>query len=128
MLACEAWSGDVIQAQYDNPDIRYVTPEEGVSLWSDNMLVPNQAGHQANAEAWIDYYRPEVAAKLAAWVNYICPVEGAREAMEKLDPSLVDNPLIFPDPADLVGSFDFMPLDDRQTTQYEREWSDVTGG
>ncbi len=75
-----------------------MTPEEGLSLWSDNMLVPNQATHQANAEEWIDYYYdPEVAAKLAAWVNYICPVEGAREEMEKIDPSLVDNKLIFPD-------------------------------
>ena len=54
-------------------------PEEGLSLWSDNMLVPNKADHKANAEKWIDYYyEPEVAAKLAAYVNYICPVEGAR--------------------------------------------------
>ncbi|WP_121252343.1 polyamine ABC transporter substrate-binding protein [Nocardioides ferulae] len=129
IVACEAWSGDVIQAQFDNPDIRFVAPEEGLSLWSDNMLVPNLATHQANAEKWIDYYyEPEVAAKLAAWVNYICPVEGAREEMEKIDPSLVDNQLIFPDADFLADTFDFMPLDDRQTTEYERDWSDVTGG
>ena len=98
IVACEAWSGDVIQLQFENPDIRFVTPEEGLALWSDNMLVPNGAEHQANAEAWIDhYYDPAVAARLAAWVNYICPVEGAREEMEKIDPSLVDNTLIFPD-------------------------------
>ncbi len=98
IVACEAWSGDVIQLQFDNPDIKFVTPEEGLSLWSDNMLVPNLATHQANAEEWINYYyEPEPAAKLAAWVNYICPVEGARQEMEKIDPSLVDNKLIFPD-------------------------------
>ncbi|WP_426244040.1 ABC transporter substrate-binding protein [Nocardioides sp. LHG3406-4] len=129
ILACEAWSGDVIQLQFENPDIKFVVPEEGLALWSDNMLVPNQATHQANAEAWIDYYyQPEVAAKLAAWVNYICPVEGAREEMEKIDPSLVDNKLIFPDESDLADTFDFMPLDDRQTIAYERDWSDVIGG
>ena len=129
ILACEAWSGDVIQAQFDNPDIKFVTPEEGLSLWSDNMLIPNQATHQANAEAWIDYYyEPEVAAKLAAWVNYICPVEGAREEMEKIDPSLVDNQLIFPDEDTLSKTFDFMALDENQITQYEGDWSDVTGG
>ena len=105
------------------------TPEEGLSLWSDNMLVPNHATHQANAEEWINYYyEPEVAAKLAAWVNYICPVEGARQAMEKIDPSLVDNQLIFPDEKTLSVAFDFMPLDDRQTVEYERDFSDVTGG
>ena len=129
IVACEAWSGDVIQAQFDNPDIKFVAPEEGLSLWSDNMIVPNLATHQANAEKWIDYYyEPEVAARLAAWVNYICPVEGAREEMEKIDPSLVDNKLIFPEEEDLADTFDFMPLDDQQTTQYEGEWSDVTGG
>jgi len=129
VLACEAWSGDVIQATLDNPDIKWVVPEEGLALWSDNMLVPNKATHQANAEAWIDYYyEPEVAAKLAAWVNYICPVEGARAEMEKVDPSLVDNQLIFPDEDTLAGTFDFMPLDDRQSIQYERDWANVTGG
>ena len=129
ILACEAWSGDIIQLQFDNPDIKFVVPEEGLSLWSDNMIIPNQATHQANAEAWIDYYYdPVVAAKLAAWVNYICPVKGAREAMEKIDPSLVDNALIFPDDEVLANTFDFMPLDDRQTIAYERDWSDVIGG
>ncbi|MBA3781922.1 spermidine/putrescine ABC transporter substrate-binding protein [Nocardioides sp. InS609-2] len=129
ILACEAWSGDIIQLQFDNPDIKFVVPEEGLSLWSDNMIIPNQASHQANAEEWVNYYYdPEVAAKLAAWVNYICPVKGAREAMEKIDPSLVDNALIFPEDEDLADTFDFMPLDDRQTIAYERDWSDVIGG
>jgi spermidine/putrescine transport system substrate-binding protein len=129
ILACEAWSGDVIQLQADNPDIKFVTPEEGLSLWSDNMIVPNLASHQANAEEWINYYyEPAVAAKLASWVNYICPVEGAREEMESIDPSLVDEPLIFPDDKMLAATFDFMPLDDEQTTTYEGDWANVTGG
>jgi spermidine/putrescine transport system substrate-binding protein len=129
IVACEAWSGDVIQAQFENPDIKFVIPEEGLSLWSDNMLVPNQAEHQTNAEDWINfYYEPEVAAKLAAWVNFICPVVGAREEMEKIDDSLVDNKLIFPDEKDLEGTFDFMVLDEQQNEKYEGEWADVTGG
>ena len=95
--ACEAWSGDVIAMQYDNKDIKFVAPTEGLSLWSDNMLVPNKADHKANAEQLMNYYYdPEVAARLAAWVNYICPVAGAEEAMAKIDDSLVGNPLIFP--------------------------------
>ncbi|MBJ7358370.1 MAG: spermidine/putrescine ABC transporter substrate-binding protein [Nocardioides sp.] len=127
--ACEAWSGDVIQAQYDNPAIKFVTPEEGLMLWSDNMLVPNLAEHQANAETWMNYYyQPDVAAKLAAWVNYICPVKGAQEEMEKLDPSLVDNPLIFPDDETLSQTMSFMALDEAQITQYEGDFADVTGG
>ncbi len=119
----------MIQAQYDNPALKFVVPEEGVHLWSDNMIIPNKATHQANAEAWIDfYYRPDVAAKLASWVNYICPVDGAREEMEKIDPSLVDNPLIFPDDEMLDATFAFRSLDDREQQAFEGEWSDVITG
>ena len=129
IAACEAWSGDVIQAQVDNPDIKFVTPEEGLMLWSDNMMVPNLAQHQTNAEAWMNYYyQPDVAAKLAAWVNYICPVQGAREEMEKIDPSYVDNPLIFPDDETLAKTMSFMALNEAQITQYEGDFADVTGG
>jgi spermidine/putrescine transport system substrate-binding protein len=129
IMACEAWSGDVITAQADNPDIKFVIPEEGLSLWSDNMIVPNKSEHRGNAEKWIDfYYEPEVAAKLAAYVNYICPVEGARDAMVKIDDSLVDNPLIFPSEDALKDTFDFMVLNDAEARQYEGEFSDVTGG
>jgi spermidine/putrescine transport system substrate-binding protein len=129
IVACEAWSGDVIQVQGDNPAIKFVTPEEGLMLWSDNMLVPNLAEHQANAETWMNYYYdPEVAAKLAAYVNYICPVKGAQQAMEKLDPELAKNPLIFPDDETLSKTMSFMALDEEHITQYEGEFADVTGG
>ncbi len=128
-LACEAWSGDVIIAQQDNPDIKFVTPEEGLSLWADNMIIPNLATHQANAEQWINYYyQPEVAAKLADWNFYICPVEGAQEEMLKLDKHAAKSPLIFPTDKMLENTWGFMPLSDQQEIQYERDWTDVTSG
>ncbi|MDP3894529.1 spermidine/putrescine ABC transporter substrate-binding protein [Nocardioides sp.] len=128
VVACEAWSGDVIAMQYDNPDIKWVVPEEGLSLWSDNMLVPNRAEHKTNAEKLMDhYYQPEIAAELAAWVNYICPVEGAQEAMEKIDPDLVDNPLIFPDDDFLANAHSFMQLDEKQRQEYDKDFARVIG-
>ncbi len=128
-LACEAWSGDVIIAQADNPNIKFVVPEEGMSLWADNMLIPNLATHQSNAEAWIDYYyQPEVAAQLADWNYYICPVEGAQEEMLKLDKPAAKSPLIFPTDKMLENTWGFMALNDQQEIQYERDWADVTSG
>jgi spermidine/putrescine transport system substrate-binding protein len=127
VLACEAWSGDVAAAE--DPNIVFVQPEEGMMIWADNMLVPNLATHQANAEKWIDYYyEPAVAARLAAYVWYICPVKGAREEMEKLDPSLVDNELIFPGEKFLAATHSFMALTEGQIRRYEGEYNDVTGG
>lgn len=127
--ACEAWSGDVIQLQFADPNIKFVVPEEGLSLWSDNMMVPNLSEHKTNAEAWMNfYYDPAVAAKLAAWVNYICPVVGAREEMEKIDPSLVDNPLIFPTDDFLANTFAFMPLTEAQSQQYQLDFNAASLG
>jgi spermidine/putrescine transport system substrate-binding protein len=115
--------------QDGNPDIKWVeAPAEGLSLWSDNMLVPNKAAHKTNAEKLMDYYYdPEVAARLAAWVWYMCPVEGAREAMEKVDPSLVDQPLIFPDEEFLSNTWAFMGLDEQTRTKYEQDFAQVIG-
>jgi spermidine/putrescine transport system substrate-binding protein len=128
LVACEAWSGDVIAMQYDNPDIEWVVPEEGLALWSDNMLVPNKADHKANAEKLINYYyEPETAARVAAWVNYVCPVQGAQDAMKKIDPSLVDAPLIFPDADFLAKAFSFMSLDESTAKQYDTDFSQAIG-
>ncbi len=128
VVACEAWSGDVIQLQFENPDIKFVAPEEGLSLWSDNMLVPNKATHKTNAEKLMNYYyQPEVAAELAAWVNYICPVAGAQEEMTKIDPSLAENPLIFPDDQMMANTYDFMTLTQQQEQEYQRQFAAVIG-
>lgn len=111
LAATLAWSGDVLQEQLKNPYLKFVVPEEGLLIWSDDLLVPRgstQAGAVAQLAAY--YYRPEVAARLAAWVNYICPVQGAQEAMQEVAPELVDNPLIFPDGSINEVSYQFPNL------------------
>jgi spermidine/putrescine transport system substrate-binding protein len=128
VVACEAWSGDVIQLQFENPDIKFVAPEEGLSIWSDNMLVPNKASHKANAEALMNYYyEPQVAAELAAWVNYICPVSGAQDAMTKIDPELAENPLIFPDDQLLKNTYAMKALDQKTEQKYQKQFASVIG-
>jgi len=139
IAACVAWSGDVAAAGDDN--LVFVPPEEGLMIWADNMLVPNLASHRANAEKWIDYYyEPEVAAKLAAYVWYVTPVQGAQQAMEKVGPdlvkagliddvaSMVENQLIFPTEDYLKSTHTFMALDEAKIRQYEGDFADVTGG
>ncbi|WP_084106220.1 spermidine/putrescine ABC transporter substrate-binding protein [Demequina sp. NBRC 110056] len=126
IAACVAWSGDVAAAEDEN--LVFLPPEEGMMIWSDNMLVPVQGTHKANAEKWINhYYDPKIAAQLAAYVWYVCPVEGAREEMESIDPSLVDNPLIFPTEEYLASTHGFMALDESTAQGYEQDFSDVIG-
>ena len=72
-----AYSGDLIQLQSDNPDLRFAYPEEGAMLFTDNMMMPAKVEHPYAAETMMNYvYEPEVAAKIAAYVNYIPPGQG----------------------------------------------------
>ena len=107
--AAFAWSGDIIQLQFDNPALEFVIPESGGNLWSDNMLIP-LGGDVFTASTYMNFvYRPEVAAEIAAWVNFITPVVGAKEAMADIDPELADNPLIFPTEEMLANVSDTPP-------------------
>src|SRR4051794_12903144 len=110
---CQAYSGDVIQLQADNPDLEFVIPEEGATLWSDNMLIPRHAQHAYAAEVYMNFvYDPVVAARIAAYVNYVTPVVGAKEVLAKTDPKLASNPLIFPDDRTLSRLHPFPVLDE----------------
>ena len=100
--ACTAWSGDMVQLQLDNPKLKFVIPEDGGMIWTDNMLIPT-GGDVFTASTFMNYvYDPKVAAQIEAYVNYICPVEGAKEAIKSIDESLASNQLIFPDEATLA--------------------------
>jgi spermidine/putrescine transport system substrate-binding protein len=128
IAACAAWSGDVIQLSFDDPKVKFVTPDAGIMLWSDNMMVPNKAAHRGNAEDLMNYYYdPKIAAELADYVNYICPVTGAKDQMAKIDPDLAGNPLIFPDEATLGKAKVFMALSESQERTYEQKFQQVIG-
>ncbi|MFB7594451.1 PotD/PotF family extracellular solute-binding protein [Streptomyces sp. NPDC056160] len=132
VLACQAYSGDVIQLQADNPDIRFVVPEEGAELWSDSLMIPDRADHKANAERLIDYYcRPDVAADLAAWVNYVCPVPAAKEVLaasdDKETAALAENPLTFPDATMRRRLAIARDITSTERVEFARRWNKIVG-
>ena len=95
-----SWSGDVVQLTLDNKNLQWHLPESGGAIWTDNMLIP-KGGDAFTASTYMNFvYRPEIAAQIAAYINYVSPVKGAKEAMEKIDPDLAANPLVFPDGGD----------------------------
>ncbi|WP_030865998.1 polyamine ABC transporter substrate-binding protein [Streptomyces sp. NRRL S-37] len=126
--ACVAWAGDVVQLKADNPDIDFLVPDSGYMMSSDNLLVPNKARHKANAERLIDYYfEPEPAAELAAYINFVCPVEGVKDELAKIDEDAADNPLILPDRAMQSKSRAFRSLSAEEETEFEEKFAKLTG-
>jgi spermidine/putrescine transport system substrate-binding protein len=128
-LAVIGWSGDITQINFENGDKwEFAIPESGGVLWSDNMMVPIGSPHKKNAEILMNYYyEPEVAARVAAYVNYVCPVQGAEEAMEKIDPSLANNDLIFPSDEFLKTVHLFHTLTPAEETEYTSQFEKVLG-
>ncbi|MEU6299598.1 polyamine ABC transporter substrate-binding protein [Streptomyces erythrochromogenes] len=128
LAACLAWAGDVIQLQAGNPDIKFAIPAAGYITSSDNLLVPVKARHKANAERLIDYYYElPVAAQLAAYISYVCPVEGVGEELAKIDPELAENTLIVPDKAMTAKSRAFRSLTSEEETAYEEKFAKLIG-
>ena len=89
-------------------------------------MVPITSTHRRNAQKVIDYYYdPAVAAEVAAYVNYVCPVDGAQAEMEKIDPELAASPWIFPT-ADFIAEKNiqtFRSLDPDEEIEYADIWS-----
>lgn len=127
-LAAIVWSGDItaINAEVGYDKFGFALPDSGGTLWSDNFMIPIGSQQKTNVETLIDYYyQPEVAAEVAAWVNYITPVVGAQEAMADIDPEMVDNQLIFPDEATLANAYIFRALTNQEQEKYNAEFEAV---
>ncbi|MCW8220549.1 MULTISPECIES: polyamine ABC transporter substrate-binding protein [Streptomyces] len=128
IAACVAWAGDIVQLQADNPDIKYAIPAAGYVTATDNLLVPAKARHKTNAERLIDhYYEPPVAARLAAYINYVCPVDGVAAELAAIDPAMASNTLILPDARMTAKSHAFRSLEPDEETAYEEKFAALLG-
>lgn len=128
-IAVIGWSGDIMALNLENDDrFKFALPDAGGTLWSDNLMVAKTSSRLTDAEKLIDfYYDPKIAAQVAAWVNYITPVEGAQQAMEDVDPSLVDNELIFPSASTLANAHVFRTLTPDEEDSYNGQFLDAIG-
>jgi spermidine/putrescine transport system substrate-binding protein len=126
--ACIGWSGDVAQLSLENPDIRFIIPEEGGMSWADTMQIPDGAEHIDEAAAWMDFvYDPVEAAQITAWVQFISPVKGVQEEVAKIDAELAENELIFPTEETLSQLHTFANLSEDVEAEYDAAFSSIVG-
>jgi len=126
------WSGDlfVLRSETGNDNWQFNIPDSGGTLWSDNMMIPITSPHRANAQTLMNfYYQPEIAAQVAAFVNYVCPVVGAQEILAKTDPKLAASPFIFPSVQYIKDNNvqGFRALTPEEDAKYSARWQKVQG-
>ena len=131
IIAATVWSGDitVLNFETESEDFGFVVPTTGATISSDVFVVPMGATHKKNVEALINYYYDPVnAAELAAWVNFVTPVVGAKEVLMETDPELAANPLIFPDEEFLKNTQAFRALTGQEEQRFSTKWQNLLLG
>ena len=129
IAVAQAYSGDVVQLQADNPDLQFVVPESGGTTFVDTMVIPYTTRNQKAAEAWIDYvYHREHYAKLVAYTQFVPVLSDMTAALERVDPAAASNPLINPPQQILDKSKSWAALTDEQTLDFSTAYAAVTGG
>jgi spermidine/putrescine transport system substrate-binding protein len=124
--AAIAWSGDILILQPDNPNLKFTIPDAGGMTSVDTMLIPT-GGDVFTASTFMNFfYDPKVAAEVTAYVQYISPVKGTKEAIEKTNPELVDDPLVFPTPEALENLYEFNP-EAIENPDNQEKWQAVIG-
>ncbi len=124
LTATMAWSGDIVQLQADNNHLKWNLPDTGGDIWTDNMLIP-KGGNVYTASVYMNWvYTPKIAAEIEDYVNYVCPVLGAKAVLVKQDPAIANNPLIFPTQQELnnVHTIDPTALTNQK---YQTAWQNL---
>ena len=124
LVATMAWSGDIVQLQADNSHLKWQLPNDGGDIWTDNMLIP-KGGDVYTASVYMNFvYDPKIAAEIEDYVNYVCPVLGAKEALVKQDPAIAKNPLIFPTKQELDNAHTIDPTA-LNNEKYQTTWQNL---
>lgn len=129
LAACIAWSGDVMGMK--NPDVHYVIPESGGTLWFDTMVIPKGASNVDDVGTWMNFvYDPQNAARITAAVRFMSPVQGVQDVLRSKggeDAQLADNPLLFPDDATKARLHTFADLSDAEEEKLDKAFSEISG-
>jgi spermidine/putrescine transport system substrate-binding protein len=124
LTATMAWSGDIVQLHADNPHLQWQQPDTGGDIWTDNMLIP-KGGNVYTASVYMNFvYDPKIAAEIEDYVNYVCPVLGAKEVLLKKDPAVAKDTLIFPtkQQLDMAHTIDPNALNNEK---YQTTWQNL---
>jgi spermidine/putrescine transport system permease protein len=127
LLSGDAWlahgySGQIGKAMAENPNIGYVIPKEGCTIWTDNICIPKGAPHPELAHLFINYMlEPQAAGENTNSTGYSTPNGPARQFVK---PELLNNPAIFP-PEESLKNSEFIKDVGPAVQTYDRFWTEI---
>jgi putrescine transport system substrate-binding protein len=126
------WSGDIKQAQkravaaQNGIEVGYSIPREGAQMFFDNLAIPKDAAHVAEAHAFIDYLlRPEVAALNSNLVAY---ANGNLASQKFIDRSILDDKSVYPDASTMSRLYTVGARDQKSQRLINRLWTKIKTG
>ena len=118
------YSGETLFAQWEIPDLEYVSPEEGSEMWIDAWVVTKGARNMENALKWIDFLsRPEISLMNFDFITYSIPNIPGRELIE--DEEVRNSEVAFPPEEDLERCETFIYLGEEADKLYSEAWKKV---
>jgi spermidine/putrescine transport system permease protein len=118
----QAYNGNMTFVMRDEPRIRYVIPREGCTISVDCACIPRRAPHKDLALEFINYFhRPKAAAMFVDDCGFNTP---NRYDRGEIEPWLLRNPAVFPDPASLEHC-EFMRDVGPVIALYDRYWTEI---
>ncbi|MET9066024.1 polyamine ABC transporter substrate-binding protein [Streptosporangium sandarakinum] len=135
-----AWSGDIFQQVAEGKDIKFVIPQEGGTIWTDNLCIPKTAQNPLDALTYMDYvYQPKIATMLVEAINYITPVPSTKDLVladaakasgddKKSLEQLANSPMIYPAEADMDRLRSFRALTIAEEKVFESVFQPITQG
>jgi spermidine/putrescine transport system substrate-binding protein len=121
-LLVQGYSGDILQVQQENPDVRFAVPREGTSISVDDLVIPEGAREVGLAHSFINFlHDPEVAAENTAFLKYLCP---NKDAYGLLSDDLRKNPAIFMD-AEVRAKSEIIADLGESLALYIRIWDEI---
>ncbi len=126
-VAAIARAGDILQLNEESGDQwGFALPAKGGVLWSDNVVIPIGSTHHANVEALINYYfEPVNAVQVAAATNFVSPVDTRQLEIDRLDPAVASNRMVFPTPVTFESARTFRTLDQGEEQRYMAQYQTI---
>jgi spermidine/putrescine transport system substrate-binding protein len=124
LLVSMAYSVDALTLMDEYPNLVYVIPEEGSSVWTDTMVIPDTAPNVDAAYEWINFMLDsDNSASLVERLKFSTPLESA---FNKLPDDLRSDTNLFPSDEILDRCEGIAPISEDALVLYDRYWTQLT--